>query len=450
MSFARRSLHSVTFCKPDKTYNGFTLFTPCTGEPSNTWLVDMQGRLVHRWKLPGVVRQEGVLLPTGNLLTAVAITKVPKNLPWWGGAEVLEIDWDGNIIWRYTDLYMNPHDRVRLKNGNTLIAKYVPVPKKIANKVKGGIPYNYEESASHLIPRVEQRDIMWGDKLQEITPDGKVVWEWVAHEHLDPELDNLHPNAVHFLWAAGNSLVELPDGNIMISCQYISQIYIIDKATGDIKWRWGRGIVSFQHNPSMLDNGNILLFDNGRWRSWTPQSSRVIEVNPSTRQIEWEYKTENPNDFFSALMGSCERLPNGNTLICEALRGRIFEVTASCELVWEYISPFYDWHRDPLVHGRNNYIFRAHRYGPDYEGLKGKKLNPETLQLWNQLYGPEAFGFGVGPSSLAEIQRTFIAPDEDLTDKNKDITKEASKPSVAKPQAKHNKKVSDRLRFLGY
>jgi len=38
-------------------------------------------------------------------------------------------------------------------------------------------------------------------------------------------------------------------------------------------------------------------------------------------------------------MGSCQRLPNGNTLITESNPGRAFEVTPDQKIVWEYINP---------------------------------------------------------------------------------------------------------------
>ena len=55
-------------------------------------------------------------------------------------------------------------------------------------------------------------------------------------------------------------------------------------------------------------------------------------------------------------------LPNGNTLICENLPGRIFEVTREEELVWEYVNPYSS---DDLVFGTTNAVFRAYRYGPE-------------------------------------------------------------------------------------
>jgi len=386
------------------------------------------------------------LLPSGNLLSAIWDPEGPfAELPFAGGV-VIEVDWDGNIVWQHAEPLMDSHDRVRMKNGNTLIPKYVPVPKEIAAKVQGGLPES------------ELDGVMYGYCLQEITPDHKVAWEMLSYEHLDPELDSVTPLCPRCIWPLWNSLVELPDGNIMTCSPYTDTISIIDKATGDIKWRWGKGVISFAHNPSWLDNGNILLFDNGRFGP-SPAHSRILEVNPSTGEIEWMYQSDNPVDFFSNFIAGCQRLPNGNTMICEGSMGRIFEVTPSGELVWEYIVPFYSRHFLPawrgIDFGLSNATFRAHRYGPDYPGLQGKKLDPEKLELWNRLYRPEAFG-PWGRPSWAGMERAPVVEEKEPPEEKKAETKEEPKPSLARPEekapsaAKKEEKVRSRLAKLGY
>jgi hypothetical protein len=318
----------------------------------------------------------------------------------------------------------------------------VPVPKEIAAKVEGGIPGTDDEWG------------MWGYALQEITPEGKVAWEWLSYEHLDPKLDSLTPLNPRTLWPLWNSVEELPDGNIMTCSPSTDVICIIDKSTGKVKWRWGKGIISYAHNPTMLDNGNVLVFDNGA-SSASPRHSRAVEVNPNTNEIEWEYQAENPVDFFSDYISGCQRLPNGNTLICEGSMGRIFEVTTKGELVWEYIVPFYDRHDIPGpggVHiGYSNATYRAHRYGPDYPGLQGKRLDPVELDLWNRLYGPEAF---------SPQMRTWYPPMEGMASYQETLAKKEAecqaeeKPSAAKPGSKPAGNAEDkakaRLKRLGY
>jgi hypothetical protein len=89
--------------------------------------------------------------------------------------------------------------------------------------------------------------------------------------------------------------------------------------------------------------------------------SRVIEVELATKQIVWKYQEGRESEFFSARRSNAQRLPNGNTLICESDFGRLFEVTAQGELVWEYVNPFFN----DGPNGLNNRVFRAYRYNAE-------------------------------------------------------------------------------------
>jgi hypothetical protein len=85
----------------------------------------------------------------------------------------------------------------------------------------------------------------------------------------------------------------------------------------------------------MLENGHILIFDNGVRR----QYSRVLELDPVVKAIVWEYVAEPREDFYSYTRGSAQRLANGNTLISESDNGRVFEVTPEGEVVWRWLNP---------------------------------------------------------------------------------------------------------------
>jgi hypothetical protein len=373
MNFQRRTLSGLTHYVPSKTYNGYSLFAPLYGK--DVWLIDMHGRFVHRWKMPLTPGCDAELLPNGNLLWAGKV--IPGPLPEFGGSGglLLEVDWEGNEVWRYNDPY-HSHCFHRMENGNTLISRWEAIPDDIAAKVKGGLP------------GTERKGVMWGCGIQEITPSNEVVWECLTYEKLDPEIDLLCPLCPRDRWTNINAVYELPDADILVSFRLTDTIAIIDKATGDLKWRWGPGEIAHQHNPTLLENGNILLFDNGAHRKITwGNFSRAVEMNPKTGEIEWEYRDDPPGDLFSFVCGSAQRLPNGNTIMCETCMGRFLEVTPDKELVWEYVNPFYVNHH---VYGRNNMAFRVYRYGPDYPGLQGKELDPEKFSAINSLFGPKA------------------------------------------------------------
>ena len=98
----------------------------------------------------------------------------------------------------------------------------------------------------------------------------------------------------------------------------------------------------------------------------------------------WTYTAPNPADFYSPEISSVQRLPNGNTLICEGIPGHFFEITPDSEIVWSYgnpivvnsiLKPGEKPTIDPRGHP-NNAVFKIHRYAPDYPGLIGKDLTP--------------------------------------------------------------------------
>ena len=359
MDSMKRILKGVTVNITSKAYNGFTLFAPLGAKVVR--LIDMKGDTVHKWDMPYPPGLYGELLPNGNLLYNSHIENGPLADLEGAGGKLIEVDWDGNIVWKYKDLYLH-HSFYRMPNGHTMVLKWVQIPKDIAIKVKGGVL------------GTEKNGIMWGDSLQEITPRGKVIWEWLSYEHLNPETDVICPLCPRDQWTEANSCVVLPNDDILISFRRINTVCIVEKATGNIKWRWGSGELGHQNSATALENGNILLFDNGfHVNNGDISFSRVIEVNPATNKMEWEYRDEvhaNVN-FYSGFMSNCQRLPNDNTLICEAQTGRIFEVNKKGEIVWEFVNPSYV--SDPL-YGNNNVVPRAYRYGPEFEGFREKSI----------------------------------------------------------------------------
>jgi hypothetical protein len=92
----------------------------------------------------------------------------------------------------------------------------------------------------------------------------------------------------------------------------------------------------------------------------------VIEVDRASRSTVWEYRDGPPQNFYSPYMSSAQRLPSGNTLIAEGRFGRIFEVTAGGEVVWEYVVPYFGAFGQGVglesSSGAQNAVFRAYRY----------------------------------------------------------------------------------------
>ena len=99
---------------------------------------------------------------------------------------------------------------------------------------------------------------------------------------------------------------------------------------------------------------DMLVFDNGFYRRY----SRVLEIDPPTGRIVWSYEGKPRSEFFTEFRGSNQRLANGNTLICEAGRGHVFEVTRDGQIVWEFWNPV-------MEDGKRRRIYRFVRYPPE-------------------------------------------------------------------------------------
>ena len=373
-------IYGVTKYQTGKAFDGYTLYTPLGGATGSNlentvYLINMSGQIVHTWQTANGPGLYGHLLPDGTLLYA-AKTAAGEGLPKGGGGTIQEIDWDGNVIWEYQNEFLH-HDVDKLPNSNILALLWEPM--SVANQaaVRGGAE------------GTELDGLMYADAIVELDYQTKeVVWEWHVQDQLRPFSDYpLLELLSRAEWTHANSIDYLPAGNsfngresILMSLRQLDLIIIIDKETSEIVWQWGPGEISKQHDATLLDNGHILVFDNGVFRSPTNSSgnestphSRVVEVDPQSGEVVWYYEGAAvlAHDFFSSVISGAQRLPNGNTLITEGLTGRIFEVSTTWEedaetaeaiykneIVWEYVSP----HISPYAIG--NAIFRAYRYGP--------------------------------------------------------------------------------------
>jgi hypothetical protein len=178
---------------------------------------------------------------------------------------------------------------------------------------------------------------------------------------------------------------------------------------GDILYRWGNpqtyraGSAADQrffgqHNAQWIASGlpgagHILVFNNGGDRP-PPAYSTVDEFVPTSDSTGcyprpqprtphgpvgtcWQYHADPPTSFFSGSFGGAQRMPGGNTLICEGTTGLLFEVTSDCRTVWQYADPATQ--AGPMYQGEKNIqasVFRSPRYAQDYPGLTGRDLTP--------------------------------------------------------------------------
>lgn len=162
-----------------------------------------------------------------------------------------------------------------------------------------------------------------------VSADGVVEWEFAARNPQD-------------CW-------RLPDRNILFA--YVGGAMEVTP-TKEVVWEYKAPEKTEVHGCQPLPDGSVLVVEGG--------SSRIVEVNrggtvareiklstdPSVKlhnQFRWEL---NENDFLGnplRLMAGCQRLPDGNTIICNYLghghiaeQPQFFEVTRDKKVVWEF------------------------------------------------------------------------------------------------------------------
>ncbi|WP_327364944.1 arylsulfotransferase family protein [Streptomyces sp. NBC_01296] len=124
----------------------------------------------------------------------------------------------------------------------------------------------------------------------------------ILHTNTLEILTTAHPAG---LWAAGD---------VLVSLRNLDLIAVLDLTTRTVRWWWGPGELSGQHQPSVQPDATILVFDNGRAHG----RSRILQVEPRTRTVPWQHNL----GLFCEMAGGCERLPDGNILISDAQAGR--------------------------------------------------------------------------------------------------------------------------------
>jgi outer membrane protein assembly factor BamB len=375
-TFKRTRRLGLTGVDKAKSLGGYTLICPLTS--STAHLVDIDGQEVHTWQLPGRIGRHARILKNGNL----AVNTLPKDhtAPFvffnkYGGGVMSELDADGNVLRQFVD-ELGHHDQYHYGDGRLLYTSLEPLSREESAKVQGGVP------------GTDVDGVTFADTINEVDASGKLVWQWKVSERLPRDEYPLQPHYTREHYPLINTVYPMKDGNILASLRSVSAVIIIEKQTGDIIWRVGPETVAQQHNATELENGNILIFDNGAFRTGeSVQFTRAIEVDRKTKRVVWEYKDQSQwIYFFTPFMGSAQRLGNGNTLLCESAYGRVFEVTLEGQIVWEFINPWFAEYPDEgtkkLFPGESNALFRAYRYTEEEIPWLKERLKQTSRRGW--------------------------------------------------------------------
>ena len=375
--------------------NGQILFAPINYWM--TYLIDNSGSVTHTWEstfLPG----ESVRWLGDNRILRSIKTEVHGYGGVGGGVQIVQ--WDGTVEWDYrcdTNGDLSHHDVYMLPNGNVLMIAWETKTRE-QTIAAGRNPSSFLGDTffpDHIL-EVEPSGPSSGDIVWEWH-----VWDHLIQDY-DPTKANYgvveqHPelidinygnNPVLDDWMHTNSLdYNEKFDQIMISVHNFDEIWVIDHSTtteeaightggnsgkgGDILYRWGNPLAYHagtaadkkffsQHDATWIDEGcpgagNILVFNNGDNRP-TGAISSIDEITPPVDEngfyyrepgsafgpssLSWCYLADPPESFYSGVFSGAERLPDGNTLICDGVDGKFFEVTPDGTMIWQYINPY--------------------------------------------------------------------------------------------------------------
>ena len=363
---ARSDAKGVTIYRPDAAAPGYTLYT--SYDQAAARLVDMQGRIVHEWRTPYsevwtesaavsdpqpdrfVPMRRVKVLPNGDLL---AIYYGANDTPF--GYGLVKLNDEAEVIWSYLE---HVHHDFDVAPGGGIVT----LTHEVNTDSDHGFdffsdPY-LEDQLVVLTPAGEEKRKISLVKILADSRYSEAVVYATPHFALS---DPLHANSVQWLSTEKAAALGVGKaGDILVNFRQINLMAVIDPREVAVEWAT-RGPWLAPHSPKILPDGDILLFDN-RGDYVAGNRSRVFAFDPQSMAISWSYTGNREHPLDSAKRGAVQRLKNGNTLITEAHRGTLLEVTPAGEIVWEYVNPVRGGKNDRYV----PIVTSGKRYSPGY------------------------------------------------------------------------------------
>jgi hypothetical protein len=382
-----RALPYVTYVQSDTRpgVKGVTLYDDtlaCAGinlltsmEVGGAHLLDMEGRVLHSWHTCDSIGNAWLYSevdPDGNLFALVT------------GVGLVKMDWDSRVLW-ISKARDNPflkssrpgyhHDFEITESGDIYVLaqdlRQVPAwgRSRSWRLHRRDGPAHLTEIRDNIVTTlspdgIPKRNVSLYDLVgRTMSAEIQAYVQQAEKRSREKGVITVCSDIFH-----SNTVEEIPGdiavaerGDILFCIRNLDLVGILGRETGALLWTWGPGILEYPHQPTVLENGNILVFDNGgRERPY----SRILELNPGTNEIVWQYEGEPRESFFSTVMGASQRLPNGNTLITDSTSGGVFEVTRDGEIVWEFLN--FEVSSKSESMGKRATIYRMIRYRPDY------------------------------------------------------------------------------------
>ncbi|MEW5894181.1 MAG: arylsulfotransferase family protein [Candidatus Omnitrophota bacterium] len=344
----------VAVYKEEKVCPGLNLYV--SGHRPEAGIVDMHGNIVHRWTYDADDIWTSDRGLNYGLWRRVYLYENGDILAVWERLGLVKLDKDSKLLWVYKN---RAHHCVFVDEEGSIYL----LTERI--RPKGDMP--------------QRENGFWDDYIVVLNKEGEFIREYsimeafrdseyaflLERDQIKHPYDFFHTNTLVLFDGSLSHISPLyKQGNVMISLRHMDTIAIIDLEKNRVVWakdgQRENGLWSKQHEPVLLSDGRILLFDNLGNREGYGRS-RVIEYDLLNNEIVWEYKGDKDHPFETENCGMNQRLPNGNTLITETDRGRAFEVTRDGEIVWEYYNPYLAGDENDLIAT----LFHVNRLEPE-------------------------------------------------------------------------------------
>lgn len=338
----------VTILDPAKTWNGYTVLSALGGQ--DVVVVDMNGNIVKRWS--GFNNSSGG--PARILPGGVVVAAEGNNPGKQEATALVQRDFDGKEQWRF--------DRAEqiVRDGNQIWSS-----RQHHDWQREDFPAGYYSPAftpgvgpvnmlmithtNHVVPKIAPGVNLEDDRLLEVAPDGRILWQWIASDHIDEfkfdadaraamasrqaksgpgaakgpggpgaakggpggggAFDWIHINSATYVgpnkwFDAGDKRFD--PKNVIVSSREASVVAIVAR-DGSIVWQMGPDFLATpelrairqvigQHHAHLIPNGlpgsgNMMIFDNGGASGYgkpngnAPQGSGVF-ARPTSRVLE--------------------------------------------------------------------------------------------------------------------------------------------------------------------
>ena len=333
-----------------------------SGHGPEAVLIDSEGRILHRWKKslsevwPELARTHPLggddfwrrvrLFPNGDLLAI------------FGGIGILKLDRDSNVVWAianqaHHDMDVDAEGRIYLLTRKAHLLPRIHASEPVLEDFVVVLGENGQElRVISMLEALEKSD--FAHLLEQRSAEDYDLLHTNSLELLDDRFASVHP--------------ALRSGNAFVCWREIDAFGVLDLESGIIVEAW-TGSFRAQHDPTMVESGKILLFDN----LGPGAQSRVLELDPRDGSIGWSFAGGPGEPFFSETCGAAQRLPNGNTLVTESDGGRALELDETGRVVWEFYNPHRAGDHGEFIAT----LFEIRRYEPGF-GAEWWSVNGST------------------------------------------------------------------------